>query len=111
MSLRSIRRARGLTQKDLSDVTGLEQATISRAENMHKSAMLSTYMKCAEALGVTLADIFADERTALEQTLIGAFRRVPLEKHPMLFDLLRLAEGQTTTTAQPASPVVPVTKP
>jgi len=98
MNLRAIRKARGLSQQQLADMVGVTQPTIVRAETMDDGAMLRTYIKCADALGVTLADIFADDRSALEQTLIGAFRRVPVEKHPMLFDLLKLAEAQPAIT-------------
>ena len=111
MNLRAIRQAKGLRLTDLADMIGTDVSTVSRAENMHKSAMLATYIKCAEALGVTLADLFSDDRTALEQSLISAFRRVPTDKHAMLFDLLKLAEAQPPKATPPAPPVDPQSKP
>lgn len=80
MNLRTIREARGLSQRDLAELVGVDQATIQRAETMHSTARLATIAACAKALGVTLADIFADDRSGLEAALVKAFRRVPVEK-------------------------------
>lgn len=99
MNLQRIRRLQGLTQVDLADKIGVDQSTIVRAEKQHGSAKLSTYQACADALGVTLADIFCDPRSAEEAELIRAFRNIPAERHEQLLGLIRLAESQP-----PASP-------
>lgn len=94
MNLARIRKARGLSQRDLADMVGLDQATIQRAEAMHSSAKLETYQKCADALGVTLEDLFvADrevDRDAAEEVLVQKFRQVPKERRPNVFALLDL---------------------
>lgn len=75
MRLREIRQSKKLNQRQLADLVGVDQATIQRAEKMHKSARLETYALCAQALGVSLADLFVEERTAKENALIEMFRQ------------------------------------
>ena len=77
---------------DLAEMIGVDPSTVSRAESMHHSAKLSTYIKCAEALGVTLSDIFSDDRTALENRLIAAFRSLPASQRHRLVSLIELGE-------------------
>lgn len=77
MKLREIRKARGLTQEQLAELIGLDQSTVQRAENMHSSAKLDTFVLCAEALGVGLDAMFSDERTEDEALLLQAFRLMP----------------------------------
>lgn len=50
MRLASIRRSKGLTQKELSDITGLSTATISNIESGENSYTLRSLIKIAEAL-------------------------------------------------------------
>lgn len=75
MRLKEIREGKGLSQRDLAAMIGVDASTIHRAEKMAPTAKLSTYKLCAEALDVTLEDIFADDRTAVEDALIRHFRR------------------------------------
>lgn len=58
MRLREIRKAAGLNQAQLGEMILMDQTTISRAEKMHKSVKLETYILCAEALKVSLSDLF-----------------------------------------------------
>ena len=90
MNIRHLRKARGLTQVELSEMTRIPQATLSRAENMDDGATLSTYRQIAEALQVSLADLFATERSAAEQALIEQFRRLDPNRQKVWF---RLAEA------------------
>lgn len=92
MQLSTLRKRRGLSQRLLAEMVGLDQSTVQRAEKMHKSAMLTTYLACAEALKVELSDIFASEQTPTETELLEVFRRIPEAKHPDLIRLLRLAQ-------------------
>jgi transcriptional regulator with XRE-family HTH domain len=50
--LREWRRRRGLSQADLSDMTGLSRATISRLETGHEEPYPATIRKLADALHV-----------------------------------------------------------
>jgi transcriptional regulator with XRE-family HTH domain len=49
--LANIRKSKGLTQKELSDISGLSIATISNIESGENSYTLRSLIKCAEALG------------------------------------------------------------
>jgi len=76
MNLVRYRKLRGLTQTDLAEIVGVTQPTVSRAERGDEGITLGTYRACAEALGVSLIDLLADERTAAEKLLLDAFRRL-----------------------------------
>lgn len=77
MKLTEIRKSRGITQAQLAEMVGVDQSTIQRAEKMHASAKLETYVLCAGALGVTLDQIFNDERTTEEALVLRGFREMP----------------------------------
>lgn len=94
MNLTRIREAKGLTQRALAEMIGMDAATVNRAEKMHHTAKLATYALCAQALDVTLADIFADDRSALEAELLAAFRRVPSSRHEELLAMIRLVRAE-----------------
>ena len=94
MNLRTIRERRGLTQTQLADMVGVNQSTINRAEKMDQTAKLATYVRCAEALGVSLADLFSDSRSAAELALIAAYRGASAEKRSILDGLVHLVETE-----------------
>lgn len=48
------RKASGLTQKDLSDRTGIAQADISKLENGNSNPSLKTLKRLAEGMGMRL---------------------------------------------------------
>jgi transcriptional regulator with XRE-family HTH domain len=94
MHLARFRQLKNLSLVDLGEMVGLDASTVHRAEKMQKSAKLSTYIACAEALGVTLADIFAEDMTPTERAVLEAFRRLPEEQHARVLGLLELAATQ-----------------
>jgi transcriptional regulator with XRE-family HTH domain len=57
--LREIREARFVTQAELSERTGITEATISRIEHGLQSPRISTIRKLAKALGVEPAELVA----------------------------------------------------
>jgi transcriptional regulator with XRE-family HTH domain len=60
--LRRARRDRALSQQDLSEATGVAQATLSDLERGKRAARASTVRKLAEALGVELKELMEEER-------------------------------------------------
>ena len=100
MILTRIRTKRGLSQKALGDMIGMDAATINRAEKMHPSAKLTTYIACAEALGVTLEDIFGQDLSGLEAKIIEVFRSMPDAKRHKVAELLDLIEAQPDTLTE-----------
>lgn len=91
MNLGRIRKLKGLSLADLAAKIGKDPSTVQRAETMHKSAKLETYFHCAEALGVTISDIFCEEFTPIERELVMVFRQIPPERHAALAEVLRMA--------------------
>jgi transcriptional regulator with XRE-family HTH domain len=57
-SLRAARRLQDITQKELSQRTGIIQANISRIENGHGNPSLRTILRLAEALNMQTRIVF-----------------------------------------------------
>lgn len=100
MNLTRIRKLRGLSQRALAELIGVDASTIHRAEVGHESAKLATYQACADALGVTLADLFADDLSPVEREFLRLFRSIPPEKHEALRAALALAQVQPQPSNQ-----------
>lgn len=91
MNMQQLRAIRGWSQRDLADLIGVDQSTIQRAEAMHPSAKLATYLKCAEVFGVPLVDIFSDDRTTAEFQILQAFRDLSPDRQQGWLDMARAA--------------------
>lgn len=91
MNISRIRKRRGLTQVDLAEMTKLTQPTISRAERGDDSTTMATFASIAAALEVPLAELFIDDRTAVEAELLQAFRRLPIDRQRGWIDMARIA--------------------
>lgn len=74
------RAMRGYTQSDLSARTDLSLYDIEAAEVGDPSVRMDVYEKCAQALDVTLAQIFDEPRRNVEKHLAKALGDVPLER-------------------------------
>ena len=57
--LRQLRRAQKVTLVELSRVTSVDAATISRIETGHMTGTLESHIKLATALGVKITDLYA----------------------------------------------------
>lgn len=60
MDIRDARKRAGLTQMQLSEATGIDQASISRMENGKQGITLEYLKRIAEALGLELGDLLGD---------------------------------------------------
>jgi len=58
--IRQIRKERGLTQAQLGEATGMFDSAIRRIEQNHNNQKISTLMKLASALGVSLTELFEE---------------------------------------------------
>ncbi|MCB9800032.1 MAG: helix-turn-helix transcriptional regulator [Candidatus Omnitrophica bacterium] len=56
--IRTIRKEKGVTLVELSEKTGVAQATLSRIETGTMSGTIESHEKIAEALGIGLADLY-----------------------------------------------------
>jgi transcriptional regulator with XRE-family HTH domain len=74
MNLVNLRKRRNLNQTQLAERIGVDQTTISRAERMAPSTTLDIYLRIADELGVSLAEIFGDERSSEEAALLRTYR-------------------------------------
>lgn len=101
MRLAEIRQARGLSQQQLGEMIGRAASTIQRAEVMAKTAKLETYQLCAAALGVSLAEIFADH--ADEALIILAYRSASPDARAMILGMAERAAALPAPSPAPAS--------
>lgn len=60
--LREERHRAGLTQQALAERAGLDKQAVSLIENAHATPRLDTVKRLAHALGMSAADLIADER-------------------------------------------------
>jgi transcriptional regulator with XRE-family HTH domain len=93
MNIARIRKAKGLTQTDLAEMTGITQASISRAENGDDGVTLGNFKSIAAALNVKLSDLFAENRSVVEQAILTAYRELPPDRQKGWQDALGIAEG------------------
>ena len=101
--LRALREAKGLSQSDVEDRTGLPRSYVSKTENGHGTPTLQVLERWANALDVELYQLFVvghgqpeapvpPERIqvgAQERTLLGLFGQMPAEDRPLLISLAR----------------------
>lgn len=79
-NIRQIRKARGLTQKQLADMIDVSESIISQYENGRKSPSNETLLKLGEALDCSVSDILDDRKalnfalSTLERDLIQKYR-------------------------------------
>jgi len=59
MNLKSIRKSKGLSVPDLVEISGVSRRTIQEVEN-RDDCRVSTAIKLADALGVTLDELCRD---------------------------------------------------
>ena len=57
--IKRMRTAKGLSQKEVLNISGLDKAQLSRIENSKTDPSFSTLERIAKALGVSLPELFA----------------------------------------------------
>lgn len=63
-NLRALRLARGLSQEELGDLSGLHRTYVSSVERCERNATLDTLDKLSDALGILSSDLIkADEKS------------------------------------------------
>ncbi len=60
--LKEFRKARGYSLEELARRTGFSKSFLSQIENMKNSPSIASLKKITQALGVSIGDIFAEER-------------------------------------------------
>ena len=101
MNLRAIGKLRGLTsQAALAELIGVDQTTVHRMEKLHPSVTLRNFLDAAEALDVSLAEIFADDRSEAETELVRQWRSLSRSQQAEWSAHLRLAAGDSTQSGE-----------
>jgi transcriptional regulator with XRE-family HTH domain len=88
-TLKEFRRQKGLSQKDLADISGVGQDTISGIESGRHEPRPSTLRKLAEALDVEVADFFRAPALSGKAEAPGKTGRP--ERKASVFDVAREA--------------------
>ncbi len=65
--IRILRKKKGLTLMQLAKLCGMNQSSLSRIENNDIVGTLDTHMKLAQALGVSLPDLYKSTLTRINQ--------------------------------------------
>ena len=71
------RKLRGLSQSELAELVGVRQPHISRIEGGDEGPPLKLFRDIADALEVSLADLFAEDLSRAEIDLLQGFRSLP----------------------------------
>ena len=95
--IKAIRRDRGLTQDQLSELVGIGPQTMRRIENGRTNARLEPLFHIAEHLGVSVRDLFEDAGTAIpeatrppdEAAWMSTYRATPEHLRPLLREVTR----------------------
>lgn len=97
--LKTLRKSKGLSMKELGSSFGLAESTISLYENGKRQPDNDTILKFAEYFGVSVDYLLGrEEKTPSdsnlsegEKMLLDLFNRVPEEKQELLLQLIRTA--------------------
>lgn len=78
-------------QLALADALGVNQSTVQRMEAYEGRVTLRRYQAAAKLLGITLAEIFADDRTPVEMEIVRRWRSLSPAEQDIWAEHLRLA--------------------
>jgi transcriptional regulator with XRE-family HTH domain len=84
-----LRNQKGLTQQQLGELTGLAASYLSRIENRHLEPRPHTLSRIAQALGVTVSEIFQERSTHL-----GTLQCVITSSGNCVMNMLQSARGK-----------------
>ena len=87
----TLRKLRGLSQTQLAELVGTSQPHISRIERGDDGITLGMFRDVATALGVSVADLFADDRAESERVVLEAFRQLSDERQQGWIDMAKAA--------------------
>lgn len=110
--IRTLRKARGLTQEQLSELVGIGPQTQRRIENGRTNARLETLFHLAEHLDVAVRDLFEDADTPVpeatrppgEAAWMSTYRATPEHLRPLLQEVVRPFARRDATTNMVATP-------
>lgn len=93
--LRSLRQQRGLTQGQVTAISGISTSTLSKIENGQLSPTYDVLLRLAHGLNVDIAELFVNAqshmgagRRSIEHANCGETHATPLYHHRLLFSQL-----------------------
>lgn len=84
-NIRKLRKAAGHSLDAFAKQTGLSKGYLSKLENSDKSPPVSTLIVIAEALGVSLSDLFGDGTEKISASLVKAGERQLMARNGTIF--------------------------
>lgn len=97
------RKLRGLSQEQLAQMVGVKQPHISRIEKGDDGPPLRLFKDLAEALGVSLADLFSEKMDQASLILVDAFRAAGPQGQRMMLGMAQEAKDQPEQGGQSAT--------
>ncbi len=91
LKIRDLRRQKKITLIELSKLTGIAQATLSRMETGLMLGTVKSHQKIAETLGISLGELYQDLDTRLEKIshqAAGAERKIFSKSEQLKYELL-----------------------
>jgi len=88
------RKLRGLSQEDLAQKVGVKQPHISRIENGDDGPPLRLFKDIADALDVSLADLFSEQMSKAALMVVDAFRSGSDETRRLMSAMAKEVEHQ-----------------
>lgn len=92
------RKLRGLSQEQLAEKIGVKQPHISRIEKGDDGPPLRLFKEIADALNISLSDLFSDEMTAAELMVLDAYRAGSDDARRLLHALAVEAKSRPPTS-------------
>ena len=84
-NIRAMRKAAGHSLDAFAKKTGLSKGYLSKLENSDKSPPVSTLIIIAEALGVSLSELFGEGQEKISLSLVKAGQRKPMARNGTSF--------------------------
>ncbi len=98
--IRSLRRARGLTLRELGTVLGLAESTVSQYETGRREPGSEVLLRLADYFGVTVGYLLGAEEAPgklgfddFEYALLSEARDLPEERRRMLLEMARFMKA------------------
>lgn len=109
MNLRQLRKAKGLTQKQLADQVGVTESSINQYENGKKKPKYETLLLLGEALDCAVSDIIGDND--LDEFGFSAYEQIIIRKYRTLDEIGKKAVDAVLDIEAERSPIVVQARP
>jgi len=93
-NIKKLRKEKGFTLKQLSTYSKVSISMISKIENFQTLPSISTYIKIANALGITFSELITDNRKDVAISIVKANERPVITKGPYIASPLAFKKGK-----------------